>query len=207
GSRQIGVRRVGYTALTQTVTVTDGGTTTLDFALAAIPSRLEEVVTTATGAQRRVEVGNAIASIAAESLAKTAPIRNFSDLLSGRVANVQILNATGLTGSGTRIRVRGLSSVSLTNDPMIILDGVRIDANPISVALAPIARVSRLNDISPDEVESIEVIRGPSAATLYGTDASNGVIVIKTKRGAPGTTRWAGSFEGGRMNLPVDFPA
>ncbi len=208
GSRRVTVRRIGYEPQMEAVTVPDGGSITLDVALGAAATRLNEVVTTVTGAQRRLEVGNAIASINADSIARTAPIRNFSDLLSGRAADVQILNASGVAGAGTRIRIRGLSSVSLTNDPMIIIDGIRVDADPLSLGgvTATQRRISRLNDLNPDEIESIDVIRGASAATLYGTDAANGVVVIKTKRGASTSPQWTVSGETGRSSVPVRFP-
>ena len=93
-----------------------------------------------------------------------------------------------MVGAGGRIRIRGTNSISLNNEPLIYVDGVRVD-NETGRGFTWGA-TSRLNDIDPNSIESIEVIKGPAAATLYGTEASNGVIQIFTKRGTPGATRF-----------------
>src|SRR5207237_8837083 len=121
------------------------------------------------------------------------PVNDVKDVRNGRGAGVLIQPATGAVGSGSRIRIRGASSFSLTNQPLVYVDGVRVDAD---FASGPqnqdfgSSSISRFNDFNPDEIESIEVVKGPAAATLYGTEASNGVIQIITKRGSPGPARW-----------------
>lgn len=181
---------IGYSSMNKTVTVTDGGTTTVDFALVQTPFSLDEFVVTATGDQAKREVGNAVARIDAAKVAETVPVANVGDILVAKAPGVQVLPGN-LTGAGQRIRIRGTNSLSLGNEPIFVIDGVRMtsDNNSSSIGIGG-TNPSRLNDINPDDIESIEVVRGPSAATLYGTDAANGVIVIKTKRGAPGKTRW-----------------
>ncbi len=211
GTYRVTARRVAYQLLSKDVTVAADQKVTLDFALAAAPTRLDEIVTTATGNERRLEVGNAIATINADSVAKTAPVLGLTDIISGRASNVDVEPASGEVGSGPRIRIRGLSSASLSNDPILIIDGVRANSAPGMLNAAfgansafDVNTPSRLNDIDPAEIESIEILKGPSAATLYGTDAANGVIVIKTHPGQAGAPRWDFAAEHGGGMVPTN---
>jgi TonB-linked SusC/RagA family outer membrane protein len=191
GSYQIRALRLGYGAQTGTAAVAPGEAVALDFALSPAPVQLDEIVTTATGQQSRLEIGNAISSIEAAEVARTSPITEFGDVLSGRAAGVQVLKSSGAVGTGTKIRIRGSNSVSLSNEPLYYVDGVRIDATPDGYAYDIGGQsTSRINDLNPDDIESIEIVKGPSAATLYGIQAANGVVLITTKRGAAGKARW-----------------
>jgi TonB-linked SusC/RagA family outer membrane protein len=211
GSYQLTARLLGYAPLSKPVRVRADSTAEVDFTLRIVPTALEQIVTTAAGDQRRVELGNSIATINADSLTPETPINNMSDLLSGRAAGVEVLTGSGMAGTGTRIRIRGLSSISLSNDPIIYLDGVRVDNTLTSAnqagtyGYAENAVPSRLDDINPADIESIDILKGPSAATEYGTDASNGVIVIKTKHGNAGATQWNAYAEQGLNDMPAKF--
>jgi TonB-dependent SusC/RagA subfamily outer membrane receptor len=180
--------RIGYAPDTVRVDVPASGEVTADFSLAKVATELEAVVTTATGDQSRKEIGNVIASVSVDSLAGRAPVTNITEVLQARTPGVQIIQGSGLTGASPSIRIRGTSSLSLSNEPLIIVDGVRVDnsAQPAAVAGASVVttRVNRFGAFNADDVESIDIIKGPSAAALYGTAAANGVLVIKTKRGA-----------------------
>ena len=200
GAVEIRVIRVGYAELKKAVRVVDGQTATLDFAMGKSIVQLQEVVTTATGEQRRVEVGNAVDNLAVAKITETSPIRNMSDVLNSRVPGVMVQSG-GQTGSGQRIRVRGVSSVSLANDPIYIIDGIRMSSNNSSSSFGNGgSNFSRLGDIDPQQIENIEIVKGPSAATLYGTDAANGVVVITTKKGRTGAARWTTYVEGGILD-------
>jgi TonB-dependent SusC/RagA subfamily outer membrane receptor len=167
----------------QTVTVPAGQTVTANIQMRAVVATLAPVVTTATGEQRRVEVGNAIAQVDAAKLVETSPVTNMGDLLTARAPGVMVIGGTQ-TGAGTRVRVRGTSSLSLTNNPIYVIDGVRVEGTTGSSTLdVGGSTPARVGDLNPEEIENIEIVRGPSASTLYGTDAANGVIVITTKRG------------------------
>lgn len=199
--------RIGYQRSQRTTTVTAGQPADLGFAMEAVSLSLDEVVVTATGAERRRAVGNAIATIDADVTAE-APINTTAELLTGRAAGVQVLPSSGTTGMGSRIRIRGANSVSLSNEPILFVDGVRVSNENRAVSYetggdAP----SRLNDLNPDEIASIEVVKGPAAATLYGTDAANGVLWITTKRGTSGQARWNGYAEQGALVDPYRYPA
>jgi TonB-linked SusC/RagA family outer membrane protein len=192
GNYDLRVIRVGYAEQKRPVTVAAGATATVDFTLQPVVVQLQEVVTTATGEQRRVELGNAVSTVDASKRTQTAPVTDMASLLVAQSPGVQVLPGN-TTGTGARVRIRGINSLSLTNDPIYIIDGVRMTSSNGSQSANIFtggAIQSRAQDLNPDEIESIEVVKGPSAATLYGTDASNGVIVITTKRGRAGETRW-----------------
>jgi TonB-linked SusC/RagA family outer membrane protein len=159
--------------------------------------QLQEVVTTATGQERRVEQGTVVSTIDATKVTAAAPVMNLSDVLNSRAPGVVITSGTQ-TGTGSRVRIRGISSLNLGNDPIYVIDGIRMTSNNSSISFGTNGNnPSRVGDINPEEVENIEIVKGPSAATLYGTDAANGVIVITTKKGRAGSARWTAYGEGG----------
>jgi TonB-linked SusC/RagA family outer membrane protein len=206
GRVQVRVLRLGYAEQRHAVTVTAGGTATLDVRLQPVAMSLSPVVTTATGQQRRVEVGNSIAQVDASEVVASRAVSTVGDILVSRAAGVYVLPGVQ-TGAGTRIRIRGTSSLSLTNNPIYIIDGVRIEGSTGSSSVSVGGTLpSRSNDLNPEEIESIEVVRGPSAATLYGTDAANGVIVITTKRGQAGRTQWSHYTEQTALKDNNEYP-
>ena len=188
GAQTVQVLRVGYRAAQATMTLAANETKTLDFAMEAAVVQLNEIVTTATGQQRRAELGNAVSNVNAAKQVESAPINNVADLMTAKVAGVTVLPGNE-TGSSPVVRIRGTNSLSLSNAPIYVIDGVRMISSSIGVATGG-TTTSFLNDLNPQDIEDIEIVKGPSAATLYGTDAANGVIVITTKRGRAGATRW-----------------
>ncbi len=191
GTVRLRVRLLGYGLVERTVTVQDGTPAVVNFTLSTSPLALDAVVVTGTpgGTQVR-EIGNAVGRIDAAEIARTSPSVNVQQVIGQRDPGVIVQPAAGMVGAGSAIRIRGTSSLSLTNQPIIYVDGVRIDN---SASAGPAIRqgrtASRLNDFNPEDIESIEIIKGPAAATLYGTEASNGVIQILTKRGKSGAPR------------------
>ena len=183
------VRRVGYRSRSEAVPV---GRTDVRLALTEAPRLLDEVVVTGTAepVERRA-LGHSVTTIDAAAVQQSAPAPSTASLINGRAPGVVIVSGSGAIGSGPRFRIRGASSLSLSDQPLLYVDGVRV-ANDISTGprtqFFGSAVVSRLNDISPDDIASVEVIKGPAAATLYGTEANNGVIQIITKRGRAGRT-------------------
>ncbi len=207
GVVEVRVQFIGFQSMKRPITLAAGQSATLDFALTAAATQLDAVITTATGNQRKLEVGNTVATIDAAALVAVNPVTNIGDLLVGKAAGVQVLGGN-LTGSSQRIRIRGTNSVSLNNEPIFFIDGVRMtsDNNSSSIGIGG-TNPSRLNDINPEDIESIEVVKGPAASTLYGTDAANGVIVIRTKRGKAGPARWSSWFESGSITDNNRWPA
>jgi TonB-linked SusC/RagA family outer membrane protein len=185
------VRRLGYRPTTVATRV---GTMDLRIQLPEKRVELDAVVVTGTaGATEKRAVGNAVSTIKAAEVTELAPVTSIQGLLNGRAAGVVVLGASGNVGTGSRIRVRGTSSLSLTNQPLIYVDGVRVNreaaTGPQNQSFSS-STISRMNDLNPDEIESVEIIKGPAAATLYGTEASNGVVQIITKKGASGKAQW-----------------
>ncbi len=209
GERQIRVRRVGYQEMIQRVTIVPGQAATLDFSLVPTAIKIDEVVISATGeSERKRERGNSTATIDVAEQVSQAVVNTLPDVLSSRVAGVVVQQSGGTTGSGARIRIRGANSVSLSNDPLIIVDGIRVNSSTSSSSIdvggqAP----SRLNDLNPEDIETIEVIKGPAASALYGTAAANGVVQITTKRGRPGTSQWTAHTELGTVREVTNYPA
>ncbi|MBX9855397.1 MAG: SusC/RagA family TonB-linked outer membrane protein [Gemmatimonadaceae bacterium] len=207
GSYSVRVLRVGYTEQSRSVTVAAGSTQEIEVSLTAAAVNLAAVVTTATGEQRRIEIGNATANIDVAKVTEAAPVGNMNDLLNSRAPGVTVTSGTQ-AGTGARIRVRGMNSVSLNNEPIWIIDGIRMTSNNASFS-TPTGNgaggntggnnPSRVGDLNPEEIESIEIVKGPSAATLYGTDAANGVILVTTKKGRAGAARWSTYGEQGTV--------
>jgi TonB-linked SusC/RagA family outer membrane protein len=207
GAIEIQVFKVGFQPLKKSVTVTAGGAITLDFELTATVVRLEDVVTTATGQQRKIELGNAVATLGDVSArVEQTSITNMSDLLVAKVSGMVVIPGA-FTNGAPMIRIRGLNSLSLNNSPIFVVDGVRMNIGGSSSNGGNLSsNVSVINDIDPATIEDIEVVKGPSAATLYGTDAANGVVVITTKRGRTGKNRWTFNAEQGSIVDKSNYP-
>ncbi len=186
GTHNIRIHILGYSDGARDVVVTAGTEPVVaDFQLSTTAIALDEVVVTGTaGRQERRAQGATIATVGVGQVNDVAPVTNVSEILQARVAGVSLTQGSGVAGSGQQIRIRGASSISLSNEPLVYVDGVRIDTKQTSVASGAV--LSALNDINPDEIESIEIVKGPAAATLYGADASAGVIQVITKRGVAG---------------------
>jgi len=197
---------IGYAAATRGLTVGPGETASADLALKLTPYTLDAVVSTVSGDQTRKETPNAISTIKADSLVRTRPITNMNDLLVAKAAGVEVLPGN-ITGAGARVRIRGTSSLSLNNEPIYVIDGIRMESanNSSSIGIGG-TNPSRVNDIEPNEIASIDVVKGPAASTLYGTAATNGVVVIKTKEGTPGPTRFDAFAETGLIKDYNDYP-
>lgn len=188
GARVLQVQRLGYRTVEREVQVVAGDIQQIPISMVEQALALDAVVVTGTagGTQRRA-IGNVVDRISAADVNTVAPVTNVSQLIGGRSPGVTMLAGAGQVGSGQRIRIRGTGSIGLDNDPIVYIDGIRMDSRPNrGFGQRGGASVSRLNDLDPETIESIEIIKGPAAATLYGTEASNGVIQIITKRGTTG---------------------
>jgi TonB-dependent starch-binding outer membrane protein SusC len=207
GTRQVTVTGLGYRTTTETVQVAAGQTATPTITLQISAVALDEVVVTgqAMGVARR-EIGTSIASVNVTAL-EAAPINNLSQLMQARAPGVNVMPGGGKSGQGSRIVLRGAASISQSNEPIIYVDGVRIhnsSASGIETTTAG-ASWSGLDDINPMDIERIEIIRGASAATLYGSEASAGVIQIFTRRGREGRATWRYSGDYGVLSTPRDW--
>jgi TonB-linked SusC/RagA family outer membrane protein len=205
GQRELRLRLIGYAPATQTVTVAAGQTATANFSVTQSALELSAVVVTGTGGAvvEERKLGNTVAQIEPPPF---APISDFSQVLQGREPGVVGLPSSGATGEGARIRIRGNASLSQSNEPIVYVDGVRLNSGGgfgegfagTGGGGAP----SRLDDIDPSSIERVEVLKGAAAATLYGTEASNGVIQIFTKKGSSGAARWTFNAEQAALRYP-----
>jgi TonB-linked SusC/RagA family outer membrane protein len=205
GNIEIRVIRVGYQEQKKAVAATANGSVTLDFTMTPVVVQLQEIVTTATGDQRKVELGNSVSTINAAANVQTSSTNNIADLLVAKAPGV-IISPPNMTGAAQTIRIRGNSSISLSNDPIFIIDGVRMNSSTLNPNVGG-TQLSILNSLSPEEIEDIEIVKGPSAATLYGTAAANGVIVVTTKKGKAGNTKWQWFGQAGSVQDRNQYPS
>jgi TonB-dependent SusC/RagA subfamily outer membrane receptor len=204
GAYTLTAERIGYTMSSQDVTVSAGGTAEVNFTMGAEALGLDEIVVTGTaGAARRREVGNSIAQLDLTEVPE--PPVSVDGLLQARVPGMTVMQSTSNAGGGARIRLRGNVSVAQSNQPLVYVDGIRIRGDAFHKNVPATGYPGRsgndvsspLNDINPNDIERIEVIKGAAATTLYGTEAAAGVIQIFTKRGHQGTARWTAQVDMG----------
>lgn len=207
GTATIRAQTIGYSASDREVTVTDGEVARVTIRMSEEAIALDQIVVTGTaGRQERRAQGASIANVNVADVTELAPVQNVTEVLQGRIPGVSVSQGSGVGGTGQQIRVRGASSISLSNEPLIYVDGVRIDTDQIEVGSGSV--VSALNFVNPADIESIEVVKGPAAATLYGADATAGVIQIITKSGTAGTGfRNSVSLTAGQIDPNFDPPA
>ncbi|MGZ3464458.1 MAG: SusC/RagA family TonB-linked outer membrane protein [Gemmatimonadaceae bacterium] len=200
GAQSLSTRRLGYGPQRVAVTVPASGDATQDFALGKVATTLNDVVVTALGqtAQQR-SLGTAVQTVQGSAIAQTQR-ENFVNALQGRVAGVNVTSTSGVPGASSSITIRGISSISSSNQPLMIIDGLPMDNKTLNTnvlaADAPgsvtafnnrgLDFTNRAADVNPEDIESMTVLKGPEAAALYGIDAANGAIVITTKRGKVG---------------------
>ena len=153
--------------------------TNIEISLTSSSAALNEVVVIGYGTSRKKDLTGAVASVGAKDFVR-GPITSPEQLIAGKVAGVQITPGSGIPGGGSTIRIRGGTSLSASNDPLIVIDGVPVDNGGISGAPNP------LSLINPNDVESFTILKDASAAAIYGSRAANGVIMITTKKGTAG---------------------
>jgi TonB-linked SusC/RagA family outer membrane protein len=197
GQYRLRAQMIGHRVVEFSVAVVAGQTTTQDVAMKIQALSLDALVVTGTAGQaRQREVGNTVFQLGLDSV-QSAP-STVSDLLQGQAPGMQVMQSSAMAGSGSMIRLRGNVSVAMSNQPLIYVDGVRLRSDGYQRNVPPTGSdlrsgndiASPLNDINPNDIERIEIIKGAAAATLYGTEAAAGVIQIFTKRGHSGKPQW-----------------
>jgi len=208
GEQQIRVTHIGYGQGTATVTVVGGTTVTANISLQQRAVELDAIhVGVLTGQRARTrEIGASVANIAVARDINTTSVTSFSELLAGRTEGLILQSVAGTVGTSQRIRIRGANSLNLSNEPLVYVDGVRV-SNSVGLETGVGGQdASRLNDLNTNDVESIEVLKGPAATALYGTAAANGVLLITTKRGSPARTEWNAFTEFGTVEDRTRYP-
>ena len=200
---------IGYNTQQKRVTITSGGTAAVDFALVQSTVALDELVVTGTpGATTKRSLGNTVSTINASKLVEDAPVRNLDQILMARTPGLTIMPGAGTAGAGASINIRGTGSLNAGNRPTFYVDGIKIQ-NDLGGSYSVLGQSRNpLDAINPDDIESIEVIKGPAAATLYGADAASGVIQIITKKGKIGSQglQWNMKASHGSVNWFLDHP-
>jgi len=208
GEATLRVQRIGFGTGERTVTVTSGETVAADFQLSETAIGLDEVVVTGSpaGEQRRRAIGTGIASIDVENTLANAPITSFNELLQGREAGVVSMAASGTAGTAGPMILRGITSLTQDNQPLIYIDGIRLDRSNTNLVGTGGQVIDRLSDINPQDISRMEVIKGAAATALYGSEASSGVIQIFTKRGQAGETQYSAGVRLGANRIPQNLP-
>ncbi len=194
GTHQLTARVIGYAPLTQEVTVTGGETATVDFSLQIQALVMEDIVATGYGTQERLSITGSVATIDATE-ADVGVILNVNQMIDGRISGVRITQNGGEPGSGQQIRIRGGTSISASNEPLYVIDGIPIsnintEADGIGIGgTASLAR-SPLNLLNPSDIETITILKDAAASAIYGSRAANGVVLITTKGGAVGAVQF-----------------
>ncbi|HET7631811.1 MAG TPA: TonB-dependent receptor [Gemmatimonadaceae bacterium] len=189
GNATVRAQMIGYEPVNKTVTVMADGVVEVSFELKRTAIALSSVVVTATGEERTREIGTAVSTIGPASIAN-APVVNVQQILTGRTTGATVIANSGQPGAGGTIRLRGINSISQGNSPLIYVDGVRMYNGSTGTSVIGRQNVLPLNDIDASQIDHVEVIKGPAATTLYGTEASGGVIQIFTKRGMAGRPQY-----------------
>ncbi|HET8656753.1 MAG TPA: SusC/RagA family TonB-linked outer membrane protein [Longimicrobiaceae bacterium] len=190
GSQTLRVTHVGYGEITQTVTVAAGQTTTVNVQMAQQALQLQELVAVGYGTQKRGAITGAVSTVKADE-ADVGVVSDANHMIQGRVAGVQIVTNSGEPGAGAQIRIRGGTSISASNEPLYVIDGVPIDNTPTEPGGmgigggAPLPR-SPLALLNPADIQSITILKDAAATAIYGSRGANGVVLIQTKRGATG---------------------
>jgi TonB-linked SusC/RagA family outer membrane protein len=189
----LNARRVGYTPQNAQVTLA-AGTITHDFAMTATALQLEQVIVTGAGtSQVRERVGSTINTVDSTTLKRATQPQNILSSLSATTPNVRVNTQSGEPGASAFVMIRGATSVTGTNQPLIVVDNQPIDNTTMSTNGGDGSTVTqnRAADINPNDVESIQILKGSAASAIYGARAANGVILITTKHGTNGPTRYS----------------
>ncbi|MEX0648737.1 MAG: SusC/RagA family TonB-linked outer membrane protein [Balneolaceae bacterium] len=191
GEYQLEARYVGFNTVERSITVEDGQETVVDIEMTVSTAELDELVVTSFGLeQERKALGYSVQEISSENLT----IGNQSNVVSalgGKVSGVQVTNTGGSPGSSSRIVIRGINSLDpgADNQPLFVVDGVPIDNSTIESTGTPRNMSNRAADLNPNDIESVNVLKGAAATALYGVRAANGAVIVTTKGGQAGDTQ------------------
>src|SRR5690606_9534848 len=174
---------IGFISINKDVTLTEGQTLTLDIKMEEDTKLTDEVVVVGYGVQRKRDVTGAIAKIEGKELTRF-PTPSFEAALQGQAAGVQVSQGSGLAGSGSLVRIRGIASISAGGDPLYVVDGIPITQDQFLGGNSGGMNTNPLATINPNDIASVEILKDAAATGIYGSRGSNGVILITTKRGS-----------------------
>jgi TonB-linked SusC/RagA family outer membrane protein len=187
----VAARLIGYAPQSQTA-VLHAGLNTVNFTLHATPTQLSQVVITGEGTTTtREHLTTAVNSVDTTTLRRSAETQNVVSALAAKAPNVEVRTQSGEPGASASIKIRGNASLTGTNQPLFVVDGQPVDNGTISTNGGDQSTVTqnRIADINPNDIESVDILKGAAASAIYGARAANGVVIITTKRGRPGQTK------------------
>jgi TonB-linked SusC/RagA family outer membrane protein len=193
------VRAIGFKPQTTEITISPGGVVQ-DFGLAANPLQLGEIVVTGAGTVSEVEKLGSVRNSVDSSLITRSNEANIVTALSAKAPNVEVTSTSGDPGASTSIRIRGANTLGSTGEPLFVVDGIPIDNSTVTTTTFDgtgfggqqgTSSPNRASDINPADIESVEILKGAAAGSIYGARAGQGVILITTKRGHPGATSYS----------------
>jgi TonB-linked SusC/RagA family outer membrane protein len=195
----LSIRAIGYKPQTREITLSEGESAQ-DFTLAPNPLQLGEVVVTGAGTALEVEKLGSVRNNVDSTLIQRSNETNVVTALAAKAPNVEIVSTAGDPGANTAIRIRGANTLGSTGDPLFVVDGVPIDNSTITTTAFDgtgfgnqqgTTSPNRASDLNPADIESIEILKGAAAGAVYGARAGQGVVLITTKKGRPGTTSYS----------------
>jgi TonB-dependent SusC/RagA subfamily outer membrane receptor len=151
--------------------------------------KLNEAVVIGYGTKQRQELTGSVAQVSSREIAQNT-YGNFENAIVGRAPGVQVINSNGMAGSSMTIRVRGVGSLTASGEPLYVIDGVPVTQGDFGGKDRLATQTNALASIKPNDIESIDILKDADAAAIYGSRGSNGVVLITTKRGAAGATRF-----------------
>lgn len=202
GTITLRAQRIGFAPADRLVTLVEGGTVTQDFSLALVATTLSDVVVTGYGTSTRENLSGAVSSVQANQIANT-PLAGVDAAMQGRAAGVQVVQNAGNPGVGITVRIRGSASISASNQPLYVIDGVPMLRDEFSQLGVGGQDITAVTGINPDEIESIDILKDAASAAIYGSRASNGVVMITTKRGQAGRARVSYNTYAGTQAVPA----
>ncbi len=212
GPQTVRVDLIGYAAMEQQVTVSAGQVATLDFRVSQAALELDAIIVTGTpGQTQRRALGNSVGQFEAAEITDNVPVATVQELLQGRTPGLTLISDGGAAGDGSAIRLRGSGSIEGRFEPVIYVDGIRVagGTNSFDDQCGSVTHCTdALDFLNPNDIESVEVIKGPAASTLYGAEAAAGVIQIITKKGRSGQSgiQWSASVDAGTSDWALQRP-
>jgi TonB-linked SusC/RagA family outer membrane protein len=188
GTWSVRAQRIGYRPETRSITLADGQSATADFTMAEVARMLSEVVSTGYGTDTRATVSTAVTTVSGAEVA-SVPVPGVDQALQGKAAGVQVTSNAGNPGNAITVRIRGAASLTASNQPLFVVDGIPLNNESVSQLDVGGQDINGVTGLNPDEIESITVLKDAAAAAIYGSRGSNGVVMVTTKRGRSGAGR------------------